>query len=97
MTVLDLPHNISSSSANLSNNLLQVITDKWLMFNWDEFIKIADNSHYQQANFYYCQNYMRIEMSPVGFVMADEPRRYEGSEERNTRQKIRCKLIKHFY
>ncbi|MBD2137347.1 Uma2 family endonuclease [Anabaena sp. FACHB-1237] len=67
MTVVDLPTNISNSSANLSNNIPQIITDKWVISNWDEFMKIADNSHYQQAKFYYCQNYMRVEMSPVGF------------------------------
>ncbi|MEA5551424.1 Uma2 family endonuclease [Anabaena cylindrica UHCC 0172] len=47
-------------------NLPNIITDTWVKVSWDEFIEIADHPDYQQGRFYYYQNYMRIEMLPVG-------------------------------
>ncbi|MEA5619462.1 Uma2 family endonuclease [Cronbergia sp. UHCC 0137] len=50
--------------ANLSN----IVTDTWVNVTWDEFMELVDHPDYQQGRFYYYQNYMRIEMSPVGSV-----------------------------
>ncbi|MEA5577573.1 Uma2 family endonuclease [Anabaena sp. UHCC 0451] len=47
---------------------LDLMTDTWVKISWDEFLKVADSSDYQQGRFYYYQNYMRVEMSPVGSI-----------------------------
>ncbi|MBD2626194.1 Uma2 family endonuclease [Trichormus variabilis] len=49
-------------------NLPNIVTDTWFNVNWDEFLEIAKHPDYQQGRFYYYQNYMRIEMSPVGSI-----------------------------
>ncbi|AFZ60194.1 Uma2 family endonuclease [Anabaena cylindrica FACHB-243] len=47
---------------------LSLVTDTWVSVSWDEFIEITNHPDYQQGRFYYYQNYMRIEMSPVGSI-----------------------------
>lgn len=49
-------------------NVPNIVTDSWVKVSWDEFLQIADDSNYQQGRFYYYQNCMRIEMSPVGSI-----------------------------
>jgi len=41
-------------------------TDIWVKATWEEFINIAENPVYQKGRFYYYQEYMRVEMSPLG-------------------------------
>jgi Uma2 family endonuclease len=41
-------------------------SDTWIAASWDEFLQAADNPEYGQGKFYYYQNHLRIEMSPVG-------------------------------
>jgi len=52
----------------IAANVPNIFTDTWIEVNWDEFIKIIDHPDYQQGKFYYYQNYMRIEMLPVGSI-----------------------------
>jgi Uma2 family endonuclease len=47
---------------------LDLMTDTWVKISWDEFLKVAENSDYQEGRFYFYQNYMRVEMSPVGSI-----------------------------
>lgn len=47
---------------------LGLVTDTWVSVSWDEFMEITNHPDYQQGRFYYYQNYMRIEMSPVGSI-----------------------------
>ncbi|MBD2566656.1 Uma2 family endonuclease [Anabaena lutea] len=49
-------------------NLPNIVTDTWFNVNWDEFLEIAKHPDYQQGKFYFYQNYMRVEMSPVGSI-----------------------------
>ncbi|WP_413172682.1 hypothetical protein [Anabaena azotica] len=49
-------------------NLPNIVTDTWFNVNWDEFMEIAEHPDYQQGRFYYYQNYMKIEMSPVASI-----------------------------
>ncbi|MEY3331998.1 MAG: hypothetical protein RLZZ176_298 [Cyanobacteriota bacterium] len=49
-------------------NLPQIVSDTWVKVSWDQFREIADHCDYQQGKFYYYQNYMRVEMSPVGSI-----------------------------
>ncbi|MBS3028498.1 MAG: Uma2 family endonuclease [Dolichospermum sp. DET50] len=49
-------------------NLLNIVTDTWVNVSWDEFMEFVDHPNYQQGRFYYYQDYMRIEMSPVGSI-----------------------------
>ncbi|MEI6369454.1 MAG: Uma2 family endonuclease, partial [Nostocales cyanobacterium ELA608] len=46
---------------------LSLVTDSWVKVSWDEFMEVAEHSDYQQGRFYFYQNYMRVEMLPVGF------------------------------
>lgn len=57
MTVLQAPTNVAST-------LLE--SDSWIAASWDEFLQAADNPDYDKAKFYYYQNHLRIEMSPIG-------------------------------
>jgi Uma2 family endonuclease len=50
----------------------QVETDKWIRATWDEFIALANDSSLEKARFYYDNQKMRIEMSPVGPIHAHE-------------------------
>lgn len=52
----------------LTINLQNLITDTWINASWDEFIKIVDHPDYLQGRFYFYQNYMRVEMSPIGSI-----------------------------
>ncbi len=49
-------------------NLLNIVTDTWVNVSWDEFMEFVDHPDYQQGRFYYYENYMRVEMSPVGSI-----------------------------
>ena len=49
-------------------NLPNVVTDTWVNVSWDEFMEFVDHSDYQQGRFYYYENYMKVEMSPVGSI-----------------------------
>lgn len=42
-------------------------TDEWMAATWDEYLKATDDPAYEQANFYYHQGKLRIEMTPQGF------------------------------
>lgn len=46
---------------------LSLVTDTWIKVSWDEFLEVAEHSDYQQGRFYFYENYMRVEMLPVGF------------------------------
>jgi Uma2 family endonuclease len=48
-------------------NLTNIVTDTWVNVNWDEFMEFVDHPDYQQGRFYYYQDYMRVDMLPVGF------------------------------
>ncbi|AGF51784.1 sll1222 [Synechocystis sp. PCC 6803] len=41
-------------------------SDTWTEATWEEFIQATENPDYDKAKFYYYQNQLRIEMSPVG-------------------------------
>ena len=49
-------------------NLANIVTDTWVNVSWDEFMEFVDHPDYQQGRFYYYENYMRVEMSPVGSI-----------------------------
>ena len=49
-------------------NLPNIVTDTWVNVSWDEFMEFVDHLDYQQGRFYYYENYMRVEMSPVGSI-----------------------------
>ena len=49
-------------------NLPNIVTDTWVNVSWDEFMEFVDHPDYQQGRFYYYQDYMRVEMSPVGSI-----------------------------
>jgi len=50
----------------------RVVIDKWISATWDEFIALANDSSLEKARFYYDNQKMRIEMSPVGPIHAHE-------------------------
>ncbi len=52
---------ISSSSTNLHHFAI----DTWVKASWEEFMILADNLTYANGRFYYHQDYLRLEMSPV--------------------------------
>ena len=41
-------------------------TDIWVKTTWEEFLAFADDSTWEKGKFYYYQEQMRVEMSPVG-------------------------------
>ena len=41
-------------------------TDIWVKATWEEFLAFADDSTWEKGKFYYYQEHMRVEMSPVG-------------------------------
>ncbi|WLT39480.1 Uma2 family endonuclease [Synechocystis sp. B12] len=41
-------------------------SDTWTEATWEEFIQATENPDYDKAKFYYYQNQLRIEMSPIG-------------------------------
>ena len=50
-----------------SSAITQVLeTDIWVKATWEEFLAFADDSTWEKGKFYYYQEHMRIEMSPVG-------------------------------
>jgi Uma2 family endonuclease len=51
-----------------SNSVItQVLeTDIWVKATWEEFLAFADNSTWEKGKFYYYQEQIRVEMSPVG-------------------------------
>ncbi|MGA1622431.1 MAG: Uma2 family endonuclease [Synechocystis sp.] len=59
MTVLQAP-----ATATATSTLLE--SDSWIAASWDEFLQAADNPDYDKAKFYYYQDHLRIEMSPIG-------------------------------
>ncbi|MFM1842134.1 MAG: hypothetical protein RLZZ490_870 [Cyanobacteriota bacterium] len=40
--------------------------ETWIAASWDEFLQAAENPDYDKAKFYYYQDHLRIEMSPIG-------------------------------
>jgi Uma2 family endonuclease len=53
---------MSSNSA-----ITQVLeTDIWVKATWEEFLTFAEDSAWEKGKFYYYQEHMRVEMSPVG-------------------------------
>ncbi len=44
----------------------KIIGDTWIDAPWEEFIQATENPKYQKAKFYYYQDKLRIEMSPLG-------------------------------
>jgi Uma2 family endonuclease len=48
-------------------NLPNILIDTWVNVSWDEFMEFVDHPDYQQGRFYYYQDYMRVDMLPVGF------------------------------
>ncbi|MBE9193914.1 Uma2 family endonuclease [Synechocystis sp. LEGE 06083] len=40
-------------------------SDTWIKASWEEFIQAAENPDYEKGKFYYYQDHLRIEMSPV--------------------------------
>lgn len=50
-----------------SSAMTQVLeTDVWVKATWEEFQAFADDSTWEKGKFYYYEQYMRVEMSPVG-------------------------------
>ena len=50
-----------------SSVITQVLeTDTWVKATWEEFLAFADDSTWEKGKFYYYQEHMRVEMSPVG-------------------------------
>jgi len=50
-----------------SSVITQVLeTDIWVKATWEEFLAFADDSAWEKGKFYYYQEHMRVEMSPVG-------------------------------
>jgi Uma2 family endonuclease len=41
-------------------------TDIWVKATWEELLNFADDSAWEKGKFYYYQEHMRVEMSPVG-------------------------------
>ncbi len=41
-------------------------TDIWVKTRWEEFLNFAEDSAWEKGKFYYYQEHMRVEMSPVG-------------------------------
>jgi len=41
-------------------------TDIWVKATWEEFLNFAKDSAWENGKFYYYQEHMRVEMSPVG-------------------------------
>jgi Uma2 family endonuclease len=41
-------------------------TDIWVKTTWEEFLNFAEDSAWEKGKFYYYQEHMRIEISPVG-------------------------------
>jgi len=41
-------------------------TDIWVKATWEEFLNFAEDSASEKGKFYYYQEHMRVEMSPVG-------------------------------
>ncbi|MBE9056044.1 Uma2 family endonuclease [Sphaerospermopsis sp. LEGE 08334] len=48
-------------------NLPKIDTDTWVKVSWNEFLEFAEGADFQEGRFYFYQNYMRVEMLPVGF------------------------------
>ncbi len=44
----------------------KIVSDKWIDSTWEEFIEATENPDYQKGKFYYYQQKIRIEMSPLG-------------------------------
>ncbi|MGA1622432.1 MAG: Uma2 family endonuclease, partial [Synechocystis sp.] len=63
MTVFQAP-------SNTAPTLLK--SDTWIAASWDDFLQATENPEYGKAKFYYYQNHVRIEMSPVGNYHADD-------------------------
>jgi Uma2 family endonuclease len=65
-----------SAKANDPKNSVEVKpeieTDVWLKASWDKFLALTEEPSLDKARFYYDQNLMRIEMSPVGPIHAHE-------------------------
>ncbi|MBD1813450.1 Uma2 family endonuclease [Microcoleus vaginatus DQ-U2] len=40
--------------------------DMWVKATWEEFLNFAEDSAWEKGKFYYYQEHMRVEMSPVG-------------------------------
>ena len=57
MTVLQAP-------SNSAPTLLE--SDTWIAASWDQFLQAANNPEYGKGKFYYYQDHLRIEMSPIG-------------------------------
>jgi len=57
MTVLHAPPNPAPT-------LLE--TDTWIAASWDAFLQAAANPDYGKGKFYYYQDHLRVEMSPIG-------------------------------
>lgn len=45
----------------------KIFTDIWVKVSWTEFLSLAERETYTKASFYYDQERIRIEMSPLGF------------------------------
>jgi len=41
-------------------------SDTWIEAPWSDFIQATENPDYEKGKFYYYQNQLRIEMSPIG-------------------------------
>ncbi len=41
-------------------------TDIWVKATWEEYLNFAEDSAWEKGKFYYYQEHMRVEMSPVG-------------------------------
>jgi len=52
------------SSSSVITQVLE--TDIWVKATWEEFLAFADDSAWEKGKFYYDQEHMRVEMSPVG-------------------------------
>ncbi len=47
-----------------------ILTDTWIKTTWEDYLKLTQDSNYENATFYYDQGWMKIEMSPIGIAHA---------------------------
>ncbi|MGK7958725.1 MAG: Uma2 family endonuclease, partial [Crocosphaera sp.] len=47
-----------------------ILTNTWIKTTWEDYLKLTQDSNYENATFYYDQGWMKIEISPIGIAQA---------------------------
>lgn len=50
----------------MNNARINLATDTWVKISWPEYLKLIEDSAYEQVRGYYYRQHMRLEMLPVG-------------------------------